>query len=158
MLKNIIAAESYLRDFSTLGGSFRKCWTRFVALAALVVLVNAPNGNGQSAGARPAFEVASIKSCRDDGPGPDLPQPRSGGVRSSLDSLHLGCTTLETLIRFAYIRYPSGKPWRKDSTGTPVPPVSYRLLTQPIKGMPSWGGSDLYTIDAKPDRPQIVKM
>lgn len=134
------------------------CWTRFVALAAVVGVVNVPYSDGQSTGARPAFEVASIKPCKDDGVSPDGRQPRSGGVRSSLDSLHLGCTTLETLIRFAYIRYASGKPWPRNLNGLPVPPVSYRLQTQPIQGMPAWAGSDLYTIDAKPDRPQSVEM
>jgi uncharacterized protein (TIGR03435 family) len=133
-------------------------WTRFVVLAAVVALVNVPSGSAQSPRNRPAFEVASIKPCKDDGVSPDGRQPRSGGVRSSLDSLHLGCTTLETLIRFAYIRYATGKPSPRNVNGLPLSPVSFRLQTQPIKGMPAWVGSDLYTIDAKPDRPQIVEM
>jgi uncharacterized protein (TIGR03435 family) len=132
-------------------------WTKFVALAAVAGVASGPFSNGQSSGTRPAFEVASIKPCKDGGFSPGGRQLRGGGVRSSPDTLHLGCTTLESLIQFAYIGYANGQPWRKVS-GFPVPPVSSRLLRQPIKRVPAWVSSDFYTIDAKPDRPQSVEM
>ncbi len=114
-------------------------------LAALVVIgiLNAARSQAQSpAAASPKFEVASVRLCGD-----DVPAGRGGVGRSAGDPgmLRLGCQTLDTLIRQAYL-----------SNGTPI--ISFRFLNQPIKGSPAWISSDRYTIEAKPEGTQTMGM
>ena len=130
-------------------------WDGLVALSAMVGFLNGPWSDAQSRATRPVFDVASIRPCTESTPRPG--GPKSGGVRSSPGSLHLGCTKVETLIQFAYLGYANGKPWPKIN-GMPLPPVSNRVLFQSIKGSPSWANSELYTIDAKADTPQSNEM
>jgi uncharacterized protein (TIGR03435 family) len=106
---------------------------------------------GLSAGA-PRFEVASIKPCNSGDLAPGSQRGRGGGgIKWSPGRLTAECTTLDSLVRDAYIRYADGKPWPTAVVGRRLSPVSSRLLTQPIKGSPAWIKSDRYSIAAKAD-------
>jgi uncharacterized protein (TIGR03435 family) len=77
---------------------------------------------------QPAFEAASVKSCK-----PDMaPEGRSGGESPS--RLHIVCQPVIAIIQTAYDRWANGKGrWGK-------------LL--PIQGGPAWISSELYSVDA----------
>lgn len=87
------------------------------------------------------FEVASVKRCQNS-------QSPSGG---DLDPgrLHLACVTAASLIRLAYLVFP---------TGRPNAPVSPDLFQIPISGGPSWLDSDRYSIDAKVEQRVNMEM
>jgi hypothetical protein len=127
-------------------------------------MLNAPAILAQSARTQsspapwPKFELASIKSCK---AGDITFGGRGGGSRVSgdLGRLRVECQTVEDLIRWAYLGFANGKAWPKDNkTGMEIPPVSERLIHQPIQGSPAWVKSDRYTIDAKPEGPETMAM
>jgi hypothetical protein len=100
-------------------------------------------GLGQSQtgpAARPEFEVASVKPCKD--------ALRSGVGTSSPGRLNVTRRTLEYLIQQAYDVYASGKP----------DPTNSMIAHFPVEGGPEWIASDLYTIDARPDSSSTQEM
>ena len=106
----------------------------------------------------PKFDVASIKQCK---PG-DFPTINRGGktVRSSPGRLTVECWSVASLIRWAYLGFPDGKPWPVSAASpTPMPPPSFMLvMDQPIKGSPGWLNSERYTIEAVAGNPQSQEM
>lgn len=82
-----------------------------------------------------------MKRCRNG-------QPPSGGDPDPV-RLHLACVTTASLIRLAYLVFPTGE------ANAPVSPGSFQM---PISGGPSWLDTDRYTIDAKPERPVNTEM
>src|SRR5215469_11625334 len=106
----------------------------------------APRGVAQSA-AGPKFEVASIKPCKS---GDVVPlagvkggRAGSGRVTSSPGRLNVECRTVASLIRDAYLSYPSGEVWPQPAGSlTSVPPLSDRIRGQEIKGSPAWVNDD----------------
>jgi uncharacterized protein (TIGR03435 family) len=102
-------------------------------VSVVFLLIALPNLDAQTASiAAQKFEVASVKRCQNS-------QSPSGG---DLDPgrLHLACVTTTSLIRLAYLVFPTGQP------NVPVSPNSFQI---PISGGPWWLDSDRYTIDAK---------
>jgi uncharacterized protein (TIGR03435 family) len=89
--------------------------------------------------ARPKFEVASIRECKD----ADRPPPSF----SSPGRLALGCVNLKTVILLAYEVFASGK----------ADPLNLMPST-PVEGDPAWVRSARYSIDAKADGPQSAAM
>jgi len=111
--------------------------------------------------AAPRFEVASIRRCRQE----DTPRnritggPGSGRVTVGPGRIRLECQTVESLIQWAFIGHASGKDWPLEpQTGSRTPPVSYRLIYQPILGGPAWIRSERYTIEAKASNAQTFAM
>jgi hypothetical protein len=89
--------------------------------------------------ARPNFEVASIKPCKQgslvSGPGRKSGRGGEGKASSSPGRLSFGCQTVENLIQEAYLRFMSGNAWPADPiTGIEVPSISNRILYQSIRG------------------------
>ncbi len=123
-----------------------------VAIGIIVSLSHVPPVRAQTpaAPATPKFDAASIKPCA---PG-DI-TARSGGrggagrINWTPGRLRAECQTVDQLIRQAYLRYPDGKPGPVAMDGVRDPAISDRLLAEPIKGSPSWAGSDRYTIEAE---------
>lgn len=76
--------------------------------------------------ARPEFEVASVKPCKDG--------LRPGPGSSSPGRLNVTCRTLKYLIQQAYDVYASGKP---DPTNSMVAHLA-------VEGGPEWIDSELY--------------
>jgi uncharacterized protein (TIGR03435 family) len=97
--------------------------------------------SAQSIPAAPKFEVVSIKRCR------DTDVVREGGP--SPERIDLICVTTASLIRLAYLVFP---------TGRPNAPVSPAVFQQPLAGGPAWIDSERYRIDAKAERPANVEM
>jgi uncharacterized protein (TIGR03435 family) len=127
-------------------------------LAAPIVIgvINAPriHAQGQVLAAIPKWEAASIKPCK---PGDAAAGrgPRGGGGGGGASDpvlLRFACTTVDRLIRFAYLQDASGKHEPGPST------VPQRIMNQDIAGEPGWAKSEPYTIEAKPETPQIVEM
>ena len=87
------------------------------------------------------FEVASIKRCQN-GERPSGGDPTPG-------RLHLACVTTASLIRLAYLVFP---------TGQPNALVSPTVFQMPISGGPSWIDSDRFSIDAKAEGRVNVEM
>jgi uncharacterized protein (TIGR03435 family) len=93
-----------------------------------------------------------VKRCKDDGGGSvRFNQPGEGRVRDgsrgtgSPNRLSIGCVPVVSLIRMAYLQY---------AHDPAAPPLSSRLLQQPIPGGPSWISAERYMIDAKSETPQ----
>lgn len=122
--------------------------------AALIVSCLLAGGGAIQAQAPPRFEVVSIKTCKDER------MDRNGnGFTSSPGRMRFGCTTLDTLIRNAYLMFPDGKPWRRSPrTGLPLYPVPYWQMQQPIHGNAKWINAERFTIDAKAEGPAIAEM
>jgi uncharacterized protein (TIGR03435 family) len=130
------------------------------ALAAPAIRAQTPSPAQSAPGPTAKFEVASIRPCKDgDGSGGGGKRGGSGGrTRWSPGRLNVECATLEYFIRDAYLKYANGEPWPAARPGEDpatgnlashgLPPISDRLLREPIKGMPAWG-ADRYTIDVK---------
>lgn len=89
--------------------------------------------------ATPVFEAAVVKPCI-----PSAMQsrePRKGdGLPSSPDRLHLPCQTLMSLIQWAWVNFANDR--------------FNPLGSVPIVGGPDWIRSDVFTIDAKAERPE----
>jgi uncharacterized protein (TIGR03435 family) len=83
----------------------------------------------------PHFEVASVKACP---AGQDAGSRGVGGGRliASSGRLYAECQSLATLIRFAYLSYQYAET------------ESHRVVLQDFKGIPGWGTSDRYSIEA----------
>jgi len=107
--------------------------------------------------AAPAFEVAAIKPCKgDEGGGRG---GRGGSGAGSTGMLTIRCQTLENVIRTAYPQFPSGEPRARDPrNGRLLETISRRALTQPIKGVPGWLGSERYLIEAKAEGEPRMEM
>ncbi len=126
---------------------------RLLLVLLAVGIVKAPPVRGQSGSApRPRFEVVSIKPCQPR----DVPAGRGrgggGGAPGDPGLLRFTCVPVDTLIRFAYLQDASGKHEPGPST------FSRRIMNQDIGGEPGWGKSERYTINAKPETPQILEM
>jgi hypothetical protein len=97
--------------------------TAGVAILALYVvgtILNSPAVQAQSPRIVAKFEVASIKPCHaEDNPGKK--SGGGGGIAWTPERLHVGCATLENLIRNAYLSYPEGKPWAAATRAEPTP-------------------------------------
>ena len=94
--------------------------------------------------AAPRFESASVKLC---GAGDASTYPRiDSGVRGPSAGLLLTCEPLELLIQRAYLMY-------RDGRSHPEP-----IFLTPIAGLPAWGRSDRYTIEATAPGPQSLEM
>lgn len=110
-------------------------------LAALLVLTTPPDLYPQTPAAASKFEVAAIKRC------PNNEPPRGGDPTPG--RLHLACVTIASLIRMAYLVFPTGQ------ANAPVSPVVFQM---PISGGPSWLDSERYSIDAKVEQPVNTEM
>jgi uncharacterized protein (TIGR03435 family) len=97
---------------------------------------NVPAIRAQSAApGAPHFEVASVKACA----GVQDVGGRGGGagrLSASSGRLYAECQSLATLIRFAYLSYTYGET------------ESHRVVLQDFRGIPAWGNSERYTIEA----------
>jgi bla regulator protein BlaR1 len=139
-----------------------------VAAPIAIGILNAPTAQAQSrvqsSAARPSFEVASIRTCK---PGDSVTTGRGGSGRgggageisgASPGRLHVRCETVANLIRWAYLLFPddlspNDKPWPNLGSGPKIPPVSSRLLDEPLQGSPAWVNSEKFTIEAETDDP-----
>jgi beta-lactamase regulating signal transducer with metallopeptidase domain len=104
------------------------------ALAAPIVVgvLQAPLSRAQSPGDRPKFEVASVKSCKVGEVVRSSGQRKGGGPPIfSPGTLSTGCSTVEELIRNAYVQYATGVLIRDPSS----PPLSGGLGT--LRPVPS---------------------
>jgi uncharacterized protein (TIGR03435 family) len=120
---------------------------QLVPVAILASLVSPAQSFAQSKEAPSKFEVAAIRPCKPaDGPANAARDAASGTHPARL---RIVCQTLERLIQWAYVTYASGEP-----SPAGVPPVP----DQPIEGSPSWMASQTFTIEAKPESPQILEM
>jgi uncharacterized protein (TIGR03435 family) len=132
--------------------------TKAALIAGLALACHLPSRAQTST---PRFEVASIKLCENNDPATEpggSKGGRGGAAHVSPESFYFGCRTLETLIQFAYLGFPSGQAWVPDPTGFPSPPISMRQLLEPLKGVPAWVSSAKYTIVAKSSTPQTEAM
>src|SRR5215467_7608849 len=87
----------------------------------------------QAVAPRPAFEVASVKSC-----GPADPGFRGGGpTQFSPDRVAINCQILKGLIQQAYLAHANGL---NDQSA---------VLRTPIEGGPDWISEERYAITAK---------
>jgi len=110
----------------------------YAAIAAAVVLATAARSQGQAAGERPQFDVASVKlnnGCMNNRK--QDPSPRPG-------RLQISCITVQNLIQVAYGGIKNGRA------------PSLQQLT--IMGGPGWLQSDFYGIAAKTDGPTPVEV
>jgi uncharacterized protein (TIGR03435 family) len=95
---------------------------------------------GQSP-ATPKFEVASIKPCK--------VEP-TGQVRTSPGRVSFECSSVDDLIRGAFVMFAHGPFWRRiPGIALPIPSVTPGELSLPIKGSSGWIQSERFTIDAK---------
>lgn len=149
-------------DFAK-GVAWALAGTAALVISIVAGILSAPAIRAQSSPASsPKFEVASIKPCQagDTSSGGGRGGEGGGGrVSGDPGRLRLKCQTVEDLIRSAYLEYANGKAWPVDNkTGMRMPPVSLRLLHQPIRGSPAWAKSERYTIDAEPESAQTMAM
>jgi len=85
---------------------------------------------------RPKFAVASIRTCAGSDSG-GRGSGSGGRLSASSGRLFAECQTLATFIRYAYLGYMYGET------------ESHRLVfSQEFKGIPAWGNSERYTIEA----------
>ena len=105
--------------------------TAFVTLLIVVGLFNAPVVSAQSA-AKPQFEVAAIKPCKDD--------DKNGSPAPSPGRLNTPCLSVKELIQRAYETYANGR----------FHPLDFRDFL-PIERGPAWINSDHYQISARAD-------
>ena len=94
------------------------------ALAAPIIVgvLNAPVIQAQSPQAVAAkFEVASVKPCQVEDNGGGGKKGGGGWTDWTPDRLHVGCATVENLIRDAYLSYPEGKQWVAATRAEPTP-------------------------------------
>jgi uncharacterized protein (TIGR03435 family) len=103
----------------------------------LLILAAAPSPAQLGIGARPKFEVASIRPCGDGSSAIDKQGGRGGGGDLSPGTLHLECSTVMDFIKSAYVLFANGH----------VNPRS----RVPIEGGPAWINSVRYQINAKAD-------
>lgn len=124
-----------------------------------VGILGAPPVDAQSkSAARPKFEVVSVKPCKPGDAAAGGGRRGSGGGgggggASDPGLLRFACTPVDRLIRFAYLQDASGE----HEPGGPST-FSRRIMNQNIDGEPGWVQSELYTIEAKPETPQILEM
>jgi uncharacterized protein (TIGR03435 family) len=127
---------------------------RLLSVLLVVGMVKAPPVRAQSESVpRPRFEVVSIKPCQPR----DVPPGRGrGGAGNAAPGdpglLRFTCVPVDLLVRFAYLQDASGKHEAGPST------FSRRIMNQDIGGEPGWAKSERYSINAKPETPQILEM
>ncbi len=87
---------------------------------------------------RPRFEVASTKPCKVD----MIPGGRGGGgpTETSSERMTLNCTTVQDLVKMAYVTFANGH--------------FDQLSSVPIEGGPAWIHSEQYQIEAKTESTQ----
>jgi uncharacterized protein (TIGR03435 family) len=91
--------------------------------------------------ATPKFEVASIKPCKGE---------PTGQFHTSPGRVSLECSSVDSLIRDAYVQFAHGPPWRRiPGAAMPIRSVSQGELTMPIKRSAGWIQSERFAIDAK---------
>jgi uncharacterized protein (TIGR03435 family) len=112
--------------------------TAVLAAPIAIGVLHAPLSRAQSPGDRPKFEVASVKPCKVGDVVRSSGQRKAGGGPpiSSPGTLSTGCSTVEELIRNAYVQYTTGVLIRDPSS-------------PPLSGGPDWVRTDRYMIDAK---------
>lgn len=97
------------------------------------------------------FEVASIKPCKD---------ASTGQLHTSPNAITITCSSVDNLIREAYIQFAHGPLWRRiPGAAMPVMSVSQGEMSMPIKGSTGWIQAERFTIDAKalsPVAPDIM--
>ncbi len=122
--------------------------SKILVVTGAILAYFASPGFAQSK-ATPKFEAAAIRPCKADA----FPAGRGRGGASENSSEHLSivCQTVENLIQWAYVRYADGQPLHIGSIPMPIP-------REPIEGEPPWLTSETFTIDAKPESPQILEM
>jgi len=114
------------------------------ALLAFPFLATAQGtASDPSALPNPKFEVASVKECL-----PNEPKGRAPPFRTFPGGLSLGCSSLKTLIQWAYDVFASGK---ADFLNAGTPSMA-------VEGLPDWVNSARYSIDARTANPQSAAM
>lgn len=111
----------------------------FTAFAAAIALAPAAHSQGQAAGERSQFDVASVKlanGCQNNRNNSE-PPPRPG-------RLQISCVTVQNLIQVAYGGIKNGS----------APSLQQIKIT----GAPGWLQSDFYSIAAKTDAPTPVEV
>ena len=115
--------------------------------AILACLATPAPGFAQSKADPPKFAVVSVKPCKSAVSG-----DRSVGAGGNDPGrLWIVCQTVENLIRWAYVRYPSGQP-------LPVGGPPKMMPNEPVQGGPAWLSSETFSIDARPESPQTFDM
>jgi uncharacterized protein (TIGR03435 family) len=112
---------------------------RYGLIPILIVLTGLP-AFAQTRDTRPAFEVASIKLCKDT----DHPSP----PHSSPGRLSMACWPLMRLIQEAYEVFAAGK----------VDPLNPSLPLTPVEGFPNAMFPDRYSIEARAEGPHSIAM
>lgn len=120
-----------------------------LAPAAILAYLAIPSQSFSQSKAVAKFEAVAIRPCKADASRSGA--NRGGGAGNSPDHLSIVCQTVDNLIQWAYVRYADGQPSRQGRIPIPIPKA-------PVEGEPAWLTAETFTIDAKPESPQILEM